>query len=110
MRNRFSQKKKRQLATGILMPVVLFLMILCLFLWGLAGLGKTSWEQRLSAVERAITQSAVQCYAIEGQYPPDIAYLEENYGLTVDHETYVVQYRAIGGNLMPDILVIPRSF
>ena len=60
-------------------------------------------------MERAIQKSLVNCYAIEGAYPPDIAYLEKHCGLIIDHEAYVVDYQTIGSNIRPSVLVVPRG-
>ena len=54
-----------------------------------------------------ITRACVQCYAIEGRYPPSVAYLEERYGIQIDEERYNVFYSGFASNLMPDITVIP---
>jgi len=51
----------------------------------------------------------VACYATEGFYPPDIAYLEEHYGIQIDKSRYVVKYTAIAENLMPDITVLEKQ-
>ena len=56
----------------------------------------------------AIKKAAVQCYALEGFYPPGIDYLIENYGIIVDREKFIIHYEADGENLTPDIAVIPR--
>jgi hypothetical protein len=51
----------------------------------------------------------VQCYSLEGRYPPDLAYLEKNYGLTLDKGKYVYHYRTIGENMMPRIDLLPLN-
>jgi hypothetical protein len=51
----------------------------------------------------------VHCYAAEGIYPPDLEYLQENYGLQVDTDNFVVDYRPFASNLMPDITVLPKN-
>ena len=66
---------------------------------------KGSDEEMYTILTNAITRSAVQCYAIEGFYPPDIAYLENNYGLVVNHDKYVVSYSVFASNIMPEIEV-----
>ena len=50
-------------------------------------------------------RAAVQCYAIEGRYPRDAAYLEEHYGLILDTEQYSCHLKPVGDNLMPEIFV-----
>lgn len=47
----------------------------------------------------------MHCYAIEGQYPESVAYLEENYGLRIDHDRYIVHYDIFADNIMPEITV-----
>ena len=53
-------------------------------------------------------RSALQCYVVEGVYPPDLAYLEDNYGLQVNTEDYYVTYEAFSSNLPPTIRVMRK--
>lgn len=64
---------------------------------------KSKESENLNILSDAIRRSAVQCYAIEGFYPPNIEFLENNYGLVVDHDKYVVSYNVFASNIMPDI-------
>ena len=64
-----------------------------------------SEEEQYKILTDAIIHSSVQCYAIEGYYPPNVEYLEENYGLLVDHNKYVVSYSIFASNIMPDVEV-----
>ena len=57
------------------------------------------------AVKTAIMEKALQCYVIEGSYPSDIEYLEENYGLIVNHKDFTIVYTAVAENLPPQIKV-----
>ena len=66
-------------------------------------------EEELRQIEQAVRRAAVACYAAEGIYPPDLAYLEERYGLQIDREHYTVFYNIFGSNLMPDITVLERA-
>ena len=63
--------------------------------------------ERLAQLEQAVRRSCAACYAAEGVYPPDLAYLQERYGLQIDEERYLVHYSATAQNLMPDITVLP---
>lgn len=65
-------------------------------------------EQAASSLKKAVVDSAIQCCAIEGFYPPDIKYLEENYGLLIDHDKYIVAYDMFASNLLPDITIITK--
>lgn len=66
-------------------------------------------EESYKILSDAIIRSAVQCYAIEGFYPPDIEYLEENYGLLVDHDKYVVSYSVFASNIIPEVIVFKKG-
>ena len=60
-------------------------------------------------LEEVLRRAAVACYAAEGIYPPDLAYLEEHYGIQINEERYMVTYDALAENLMPDITVLDRT-
>ena len=70
---------------------------------------KKSDEESFNILSEAIIRSAVQCYAIEGFYPPDIEYLENNYGLLVDHDKYVVSYSIFASNIIPEVEVFLKN-
>lgn len=69
-----------------------------------ATVDKSAQETQYNAIKKA----AVQCYALEGFFPPNIDYLVENYGLIIDNDRFIVRYEAEGGNFMPDITVISK--
>lgn len=76
--------------------------------WSMAeSLERTQNQETLAATENAIVRSAVQCYALEGQYPTGIKYLEDNYGLALDREKYIYHYESIGANMVPVVKVFP---
>lgn len=76
---------------------------------GLAVLnGKISSDmtaQGAAALEQSVRRAAVQCYAIEGAYPPSLQYLVDNYGVQVNTSRYYVSYSVFASNRMPDIAV-----
>lgn len=81
---------------------------LAFFLTGAAGirvLSAHSVQESAELLEKNLKRAAVECYAIEGGYPESIRYLEQNYGIYVDEEQYVVHYEYVGANLPPDISV-----
>lgn len=65
--------------------------------------------QGAASVRETVLEHAVQCYAIEGVYPPDLRYLEDNYGLQIDHGEYIVSYEAIASNVAPSVQVLVRG-
>ena len=66
-------------------------------------------RQSAEAVQEAVLRSAVQCYAVEGAYPSSVSYLEEHYGLLIDHSTYIVSYDAFSSNRLPEVAVLVRG-
>ena len=66
-------------------------------------------KEQAESIRQAIYDRALQCYVIEGAYPESLAYLEENYGLTVNKEDFKVMYTPFAENLPPDVRVLVRS-
>lgn len=92
-----------------LLAVVLILCVavpLCLTVYSRV-LGDISGQTQAS-IKNTVLQCAVQCYAIEGTYPPDLAYLEDNYGLVYNQDAYIVAYEAYASNELPDITVLKK--
>lgn len=90
---------------GLLLPVGAVAILLC-FTAALNNLDSGRQAEDLRQLEDALRRACVACYAAEGIYPPNVAYLEEHYGLQVDEERYTVQYDIFAENLMPDITVL----
>jgi len=90
----------------MILPVVLFLCLLLFLSFGIKNVASASDEESLKILQDAVLRATVQCYAIEGMYPPDVKYLEDNYGIVYDHDRYIVHYEVFAGNILPDITVI----
>lgn len=91
--------------TGLLIAVLTALVILVLIGAALAGLNDDNDTQQMQIAAQAIDRAARQCYALEGAYPPDLAYLESHYGLLLDREHYHYFYEVIGANIHPIVEV-----
>ena len=76
---------------------------------GLSNLDRDHSAQNKQQLENALWHCAVACYAAEGMYPPDLKYLEDNYGVQINKERYTVKYEYIASNLMPDITVLENQ-
>lgn len=103
MKNSLFQKKSRSI-TGVL-PVFAFFAIVLFFLVCVNTIDKNSRREATIVLKEAVSKAAVQCYAIEGQYPDTVEYLEQQYGLNYNHDKFTVHYEKIGANLMPDIFI-----
>ena len=91
----------------MLFPVICAVALVC-FLRGLSNVSDSQAAEEKRRLEDAIRRSVITCYAVEGTYPPDLAYLEEHYGVQINRDRYVVIYQPIAQNLMPDITVVER--
>lgn len=93
-------------AAGLLMVLALAAAFLGL---GSRQVGRDLETASTQALRQAVLQAAVQCYAVEGSYPSSLDYLEENYGLLVNHDRFIVTYEAFASNLMPQVNVLERA-
>jgi len=66
-------------------------------------------QENEKRVEDTIRKAVVSCYAIEGVYPATLEYVEDYYGLQIDHDRYDVFYEIFADNIMPEITVVPRE-
>lgn len=64
--------------------------------------------QGAESVRQAVLSAAMQCCAVEGSYPSTLEHLEEHYGLSVNHNDYVILYEAFASNVAPTVTVVPR--
>lgn len=104
--------KQRKIPSGIgrrclLAGVALCLAALCVVV-GRRAL-HTLDQQSATSVKAAVLRSAMQCYAVEGVYPTDLTYLEEHYGLIVNHNRYIIVYEAFSSNLLPEVSVLAKG-
>ena len=110
MSNRFESKSNRtfRISDSVynFVSIALFIGIAALFFFAVDATGKSSISKQQDALESALARDIVQCYSIEGRYPPDLEYLEQHYGLVYDKETFFVDYIPIASNLYPDVTVI----
>ena len=100
-----SKRKTSQKKTWLLL--LLLLIVLPLGLIGLSnGIDKRADQETLDTLQRSVRRAAVQCYALEGFYPVNLDYLEENYGVSIDESRFYVDYQYVASNLIPDITVL----
>ena len=93
---------------GLLLPAAAAVALLC-FAVALNSLSDGRSAEDLRQLEESLRRGCVACYAAEGVYPPDLAYLQEHYGVQVDESRYDVHYSVFAQNLMPDITVLENK-
>ena len=101
--------RKRRGILSFLLPLLLFLVCFVWLYFGILSTGERSQAEGLQMAQQAVERAVVQCYAVEGAYPQSIEYLEDHYGLVVDHDRYVVTYEAFASNLRPYVQVLPKG-
>lgn len=103
---RTAETRKRQARRVVTVIVAVVLAVVLWFTWDSAT-GETEAQGALS-VRNAVMDAALQCAAVEGAYPSSLTYLEEHYGLIVNHADYAVTYEAFASNVPPSVVVVPR--
>ncbi|MBR1455742.1 MAG: hypothetical protein IJ594_01110 [Oscillospiraceae bacterium] len=97
-------KRSRLIWLGFLLAILLLLF------FALRGKpGRDLSEESAAAIQAAVQRSARQCYVVEGVYPPNLEYLEENYGLQINTEDFYVSYEAFASNLPPNVRVTSKG-
>ena len=109
MSNRFSSQKRilPLPRIGVFFPVTLILLLF--FFFGLSSIQETTVSKQRESLETALTRDITHCYAVEGYYPPSLAYIEEHYGLIYDKELFFVDYQPVGSNMRPSVTIILRK-
>lgn len=103
------QAKKKFSYKDLFLSVLLFLVLICAFFVGFDNTSKRNATEQLSVTQQSVKKAIINCYAIEGSYPPDIPYLEKHYGLTIDHTKFVVNYQVTGSNVLPYVEVVQKG-
>lgn len=98
-----SRRRKRRILVAC---IVLVIAIAACLIFG--AVQASAREQGALALHDSIMDAAKQCCAIEGNYPSSLEYLEQNYGLSINHDDYLVSYEAFADNIMPTVVVTPK--
>ena len=104
--DRRSRRRKSQ-TKGYLLSAAALLLLVGVFAAGALSFAGKAGRKGEESLRRAVTRASVQCYAIEGRYPPSVEYLEENYGVRIDRDRYNVFYNGFASNVMPEIVINP---
>ena len=94
--------------------LIVLLLVACIIVCLLVGQsiragGKNLQEESAGAIRETIRTAARQCYVVEGVYPPDLEYMEENYRVKINHKDFYVTYEAYAQNLPPTVKVTVRQ-
>ena len=93
----------------LLLSMLVFALVLAVACSWLDYFSRDSHARQRQALETALNRGVLLCYALEGRYPQSLAELLSRCNLTWDQQAFYVDYRPMGGNLMPDITVVDLS-
>ena len=105
MRNIWNSQKRKNISINIVLSIVIYGLVMIFVIVGMMGVSNNSKKQEVEEVTRQINKSISLCYAIEGMYPNDLEYLENNYGLDIDDEKYIIHYKLFASNIQPEVMV-----
>jgi hypothetical protein len=100
--------RKKSIGKRAAFAVTIFAVFACA-VWSLQSGMQYVKQQQVEVTESAVRKALVTCYAIEGVYPSDLSYLEEHYGVQIDHSRLAVEYQAIAPNVLPSVTVVPKG-
>lgn len=105
--NRFETRKMISLTQiWLIFTTTFFIIVFSTFIFSTNKMDASSYDSQKNHLQETIQKEIAQCYALEGTYPPSLAYLQEHYGLVYNQELFYVDYVAIGSNIYPDVSVI----
>lgn len=108
MINRFdASQKDNGLSKGT--KILLVAAIVFLFVMGVNKFLNSNYLDDGAALREAVKRDMIHCYSVEGFYPPSIEYMEEHYGLSYDRDKFEIEYKVIGGSVMPEYSVKERA-
>lgn len=94
-----------------LMPFLLTLLIVGYLFMNFNGINSfidTSSKDNIESIRASIENAALQCYALEGHYPPNVEYLKDNYGIIINEDAYIYHYDIQASNIMPTVMVFEK--
>lgn len=91
------------------LSVILFAAVVAWFIISAGNAGDAADRERTASVYNSVMNGAVLCYSIEGEYPPDLQYLSDNYGVVYDSGRYIVDYKYFGANIRPTVTVAEKT-
>ncbi len=107
MNNRFNRPGlRKRIMESMNFSVFFFVIVIAAFLFGISFIASTSSKDQKDVLTDALNKDVIHCYAVEGYYPPSLAYIEDHYGLTYDKSRYLIDYVPVGDNIMPSVTIV----
>ena len=106
---RFQRKQRKSFGKSLLISIAVFAVLLGVLIYGLQAVSARTVSEQETSLENALQRAITQCYAVEGAYPESLDYIKEHYGITYDEDTFFVDYKASGANILPDVTIIEKE-
>ena len=108
--NRFTKPElSKRILSSFSLSIFIFIAVIMIFIFGISSISNSSVVNDQEILTEAINRDIVHCYCIEGMYPPNVKYMEDHYGLLYDSDKYIIDYEYIGANIMPKVMIIPKT-
>lgn len=101
--------ERKRISRLTVLSVILFALVIVWFIVSVGNADAAADRKRSDSVYSTVMNGAVLCYSIEGEYPPSLDYLKENYGVIIDSDKYIVDYSYFGANIRPTVVVAEKT-
>lgn len=106
--NKWDSKKRPRIERRTLLPLLLFILIISMFMFGITDTQRKSKEQQRDVLQQSLQRAVMHYYATEGIYPQSISEIQRHYGIVIDDKRYIVHYESFSTNVIPEITVYER--
>ena len=93
--------------TGMIIGMLVIASVLFSILSPANSFSANAESRQTKIIEEIIDKAMIQCYALEGSYPPNLDYLA-SYGVILDKEHFNYYFEGIGKNVKPIIKVFEK--
>lgn len=93
----------------LILKILLFAIIIFVAIKSFNSISIMNDDESKRIIEKSIDRAITNCYAIEGFYPPNFQYLEDNYNIHIDDSKYFVDYQVFASNVRPIVVLAQRG-
>lgn len=104
-----TKRSRRHRKIRAILPLAVLTALCIIFYMGISYAGRETISQEQTSLQQALQQGAVRTYAMTGHYPQSLEELLTDYGISYDHDKFVVEYVPNGSNLLPSVSVLVLS-
>ena len=102
----FGNVYKKPVLLSYFFPIIFTVGVILLVMYGLNITDESTKSEGARILEESIWRAVITSYAIEGHYPCDLNHIEENYGIFIDRDKYIVRYSIFASNIKPEVEVV----